>query len=228
MGFRAYACGARVDEDKIQAHTLLLVTPSDTEGATYTVDVGFASWGPVWPMRLRPGETVKGPSTGEEHRLVHAPHPASAIDWSNTSSTGEGDDLLLWNQPWALECRQSADQPWKARLHFSTTELFLEDFPEMSLGVSLQRQSIFWPNVLVVRFYVEKEGEEELGRLILLRNVLKRKIGKVRGPDEEIVLEEFKTEQERVAALKKYFGIEITEAETRNIQGRMASLPLMV
>ncbi|KDQ08049.1 hypothetical protein BOTBODRAFT_180195 [Botryobasidium botryosum FD-172 SS1] len=263
IGFKAYACCARVEGSKVQAHALSLVTPSDTRGATYMVDAGFAARTAVWPIRLRHGETVPGVSTGEEQRLVRAAHPASSIDWSDDNdgsetlhpgTEGEGakvDDLgPMWNQNWAFESRQSASSAWIPLLHFSTTEMFIEDFCEMSIALSLKPSGLFWPSVLVVKFFVEEDSEGdadgedgeaggmgrggELGRLILHQNILKRKFGRValtgsdmgKEPAREEVLEVFNTERERVAALKKYFGIEITDAEVGNIQGRVSALPL--
>lgn len=104
--------------------------------------------------------------------------------------------------------------------YFTLAELVSDDLQDMSAAVNARRDGIFWENVIVVRYF-EIEGEDGLGRLVLDQNTVKRGV----GANSE-VLAEFRTERERVAAVKKYFGIEIPEEDIKNVQGRGAALPL--
>ena len=70
---------------------------------------------------------------------------------------------------------------------------------------------------------VEKAGlngeVQAAGRMILNANVFKRKVG---GKTE--VVEVCETENQRVAALKKWFGIILSEEQKLGIQGRASEL----
>ncbi|KDQ08050.1 hypothetical protein BOTBODRAFT_180196 [Botryobasidium botryosum FD-172 SS1] len=226
IGFRAYVCGARLSLAPVresQVHSVVLVVPSDTNGATYLIDLGLGLYGPVWPIRLRHEEAVQGASGGEAHRLVHARHPDSVIKEGADGAVGDrGDDLAPWSQYWAVEMRLAEDKPWKRVCYFTpAAEIFPEDLQDMSLVVSMRQTGLLWSNVFVIRFF-EVEGEKEMGRLILHHNeVKKRGVGNMEVED----VEQLGTEEQRVAALKKYFGIELTEAEVKSIHGRKAALP---
>lgn len=160
---RAYMCGARVvakNEPPARNHVLLLVTPVDTEETTYLVDVGFGSNVPVRPIQLKDGETVKGASFPEQHRVVQAVLPNSAVDWENAGLPPS----------WTLERRWNGDQPWETMYHFTLEEVFPQDTEDMSLAVSMRQAGIFWPNVIAVAHF--EEGDE-IGRLVLEQNVVR-------------------------------------------------------
>ena len=80
----------------------------------------------------------------------------------------------------------------------------------------------------------EKDGEKEkekydeekiIGTLILFRDVVKRKIYcNEKGEMEEQILERLETEEQRWAALGRWFGIYLTEEEKRGIRGLASEL----
>jgi len=225
LGYRGYSCAARVANEpnpSPQTHIVLIIIPSDARGDMYLVDVATGGPGPVRPIKLRAGGTVKGAASPDEHRLVYGSPPASAIDWSNTSSSPNDSSTLL-AQSWQLEIRRGEGKTWRPVYRFAlSAELLAEDYRARMLDVAMREEGPHRKNVIVLQYFVDRrgaDGEEELGRLVLYQNVVK----KYRGDASEVVAV-LGSEQERVAALKEYFGIKITAEELENIRRRASAL----
>ncbi len=111
---------------------------------------------------------------------------------------------------------------WAPKYHFLDAELFPADYKTMNLSPMAQPTSFFVQTVLAMRVILE--GEEggtktPVGTLTMVADVVRRK---VRGETE--VLAQMKTEEERIAALKKYFEVVLGERERRAIKGLASEL----
>lgn len=129
---------------------------------------------------------------------------------------------------WVYQYRNSAEKEWNSFYSFAEVEFFQEDFEVQNWWTSV-RTLHRW-TVLVVRFLREGEpikfpqnddwrgGEERevnvVGKVMLVNDLVKVNMGgKTR------VVHKFHSEEERLAALRQYFGIGLTQEESQSIQG---------
>ncbi|KAK0469337.1 cysteine proteinase [Desarmillaria tabescens] len=229
LGYRAYAGSARVNESSPRklgplSHMILLVQPdSETHfQPVCLVDVGFGGTCLTRPIYLRDCAIVMGATSSEKHRLIRAPHPSSSMD--------SQDSALLWH----LQISRSgkSESSWKTLYAFSESESFPEDFMRASVYISqIPSESIFWKNLICVRYFVV-DGEEQrrlglesrakdvhLGKYILFGNEIRRSVGSCQQ-----VLQTFRSEEDRIQALRDYFGFDIDDKAVCNIVGRAAAL----
>ena len=89
----------------------------------------------------------------------------------------------------------------------------------MNLSTMALRQSYFTQTVMCIKILLSEETEDMEGVLILHQNVVKKRI---RGLTS--VLEELKSEEDRVKALQKWFGIVLNEEEKNGIIGLATEL----
>ncbi|KAI5808082.1 hypothetical protein DFH27DRAFT_638588 [Peziza echinospora] len=200
------------------SHMCLLV-PID--GQTYFCDVGFGANNPVVPLPLIPDIVTPGLAP-HSYRLLHKPIRECrnqnlkywVLQIQNTFG-GEKED------------GEGVDGEWLDAYMFSPETEFLEDdYNVLSWTVSHRDGSLFTDVVLCVKATLETElvdGEEVVkgvnGRLIMIGNSVKQRVnGKVK------LLERFETEEDRVRALEKYFGIVLREEERRGIFGRKTEI----
>lgn len=163
----------------------------------YLIDVGFGSNGPHRPVPLE--ENLEFHNTGDQYgRLVHGPI-------AQHTSTGQ----FLWQ----YEIRNGAEQAWTPAYCFTEMEFLPEDFTIINYYMSSSRASWFTFHVVCVRMIFDKESDEIIGDLTLFNNTLKRRLGATSE-----VLESFTSEEERVAALEKYFHIFISPADREGIR----------
>lgn len=189
---------------------------------TYIVDVGFGGFGPARPIPLIEGAQVKGTALPEEHRLVRGRHRLSSLEpIPRNESNGAGEEN---NQDpeleWRLEHRCGTFQPeWRVVYQFSLKESFQGDRESMAFATA-GRPGIgpFWANVVAIAHFVVG-NDDDLGRLVLFGRRLDRRIG-----DKSEKVTEFKSEVERIRALREYFGISIPEVNIIHIKGRVAEL----
>lgn len=130
--------------------------------------------------------------------------------------------------------QETPDDPWLDTYSFSDlVEFFLEDYEVMSYATSTLPDQVFLKRLICVRTILSTELESEadfadagldkgkegevttVGRMILVDREVKKRIGA-----KTTRLAHFETEQERVEALKKWFGIELTQEEREAIKGR--------
>ncbi|KAJ5674494.1 arylamine N-acetyltransferase 2 [Penicillium maclennaniae] len=174
-------------------HMVNIVTIGDHQ---YLIDVGFGSNGPHRPVPLL--ENFEFHNTGDQcGRLVYAPI---------AQHTSKGQFV------WQYEIRNGAKNAWTPAYCFTGTEFIPEDFEIINYYMSSNRASWFTFHVVCVRMILD-EKNEVIGDLTLFNNTLKRRTGATSE-----VLESFTSEEERVAALEKYFQIYFPRVEREGIR----------
>ncbi|PYH89329.1 putative N-acetyltransferase family protein [Aspergillus ellipticus CBS 707.79] len=180
-------------------HMVNIVTIGEQK---YLIDVGFGSSGPHQPVPLVQGYEFF--NVGEQYgRVMYGPIP---------QHTGRGQSL------WHYEIR-NGDGPWTPAYCFTETEFLPEDFTIINYFMSTNRESWFTVHVVCVRMLLDEDGEKLIGDLTLFNNQLKRRVG---GTSE--VLETFVSEEERVAALAKFFNIPISAADQDSIRHTISEI----
>ena len=192
-------------------------------GRRYLVDVGFGGDGPCCPIPLeRRGEggVVFGGVAPQELRL----------EWKSLSRHTDPEQRV-----WVYSHRESRYAEWVEAYCFTEVEFFAEDFAIMNMATMTLRESYFVQTVLAQRFMLEEEedlpdqegggqgtfggtsdgenGPRAVGVMILHNDLVKRRIA-----DKVEVLTVLKSEEDRAAALKRYFKIELGEEELRGIR----------
>jgi arylamine N-acetyltransferase len=116
---------------------------------------------------------------------------------------------------WVYSYRENDEAEWVNAYAFTEMEFFAEDFEVMNLSTMTLRQSFFVQSLFCVKMVLDNEGEgnKPVGWLVLHGDKVTKKVG-----GKTKVLEELKTEEERVAALKKWFGIELSGVERMGIR----------
>lgn len=168
----------------------------------YLIDVGFGSNGPHKPIPLT--QDYEFHNTGDLHgRLIHGPI---------TQHTRKGQQL------WQYEIR-IGDGAWTPAYCFTEVEFLPEDFTIMNYFMSTNRASWFTFHVVCVRMLLDEEGEKVVGDLTLFNDTVKRRLGATSE-----VLQSFTSDEERVAALQKYFQITISQADKESIRHTISEI----
>jgi len=230
LKYRVYGCGARVNSTSSQdietpslggLHHLVLIVrlPSSSDSSRdqlYLTDVGFGGIfgvsGLVRPIPLIDGVTVPGSAAPELHRIIVAGPLSSVISFPEGESPKD----------WMIQAnRNPGKEHWRTLFHFSIAcELFEPDVECQSFSVSNLPGSPLLSKLICIKVF-EVEGDEgKLGRISLVNDKLVRRIG---GSSEEVC--SFKTEAERVAALRKYCGVSLEEDEIQYMRDRIPALP---
>ena len=164
----------------------------------YLVDVGFGGAGPCRPMPLISGHEVTG-----------MPPQSLKLEYRSLAEHTDSTQRL-----WVYSYREDGDSPWVDAYAFTELEFFPSDFRVMNLSTMTLRSSFFVQTVLCVSFILNAETGEPEGLLILQGAQVRKKVhGEYR------ILEELKTEEQRIQALQKWFGIRLNEEEQRGILG---------
>jgi len=209
LGFDVYPTGARVNGgidgggEKYGgwSHMVNIVTIGEQR---YLVDVGFggaaASPGPLLLKDGHEAVQIK-PQT---LRLRYTKIP------DNTSSR-----LKLW----LFEVRHAEEKTFLPCYCFNPDIEFLPaDFKVMNHYTSTSRTSFFTYKLLVVKVFMGEDGE--VGEMYIMSEVqVKKRAG---GVAEDVM--SCKSDEERVHALRKYFGIELSEIEQRAIEGMVSQI----
>ncbi|PWY92299.1 putative N-acetyltransferase family protein [Aspergillus heteromorphus CBS 117.55] len=168
----------------------------------YLIDVGFGSNGPHQPVPLIQNYEFR--NVGEQSgRLI-----------SGAIAQHTNKDQLLWH----YEIRNGTGA-WTPAYCFTETEFLPEDFTIINYFMSTSRESWFTFHVVCVRMLLDGDGEKIIGELTLFNNQLKRRLGATSE-----VLETFSSEQERVAALEKFFHIPISPADQASIRHTISEI----
>lgn len=189
-------------------HLVNIITLSD--GQVWTMDVGFGGDGPTRPMPLihdRPQVNLGG----QEVRLMH--------DWIPTQLHRRESSKL-----WIYEYRNGKDKPWNSFYAFSETEAMEADFHVINHFTGTAPDSHHTITQLLVKFLRrEKEdgtGDQEIyGKRMLVNALVKENLG-----GKTKIVEECKTEEDRVRVLKEWFGITLTAEEREGIKGSATEL----
>jgi arylamine N-acetyltransferase len=218
LGFEVYMVAARVFSPDVKryggiTHCLNVVTIGDK---SYAVDVGFGGRTPTIPMELLDGKVFERSDSGQM-RLRHDTIP----------------QYLSKQKVWIYEFRSNDNGEWIHQWCFIDHEVLPDDIRVMNMAPSKSPSSFFTFKVVAVQFVSEKEDCSEMERRYLKNaggdidgsvfidgNVMKyRKAGVVK------MEKMFESEDERLEALKKYFGIELTEENMRAIRGTAGAIP---
>ncbi|KAI0483103.1 cysteine proteinase [Xylariaceae sp. FL0804] len=208
----------------------------------YHVDVGFGGDGATLPMPLEEG-TVHQNLGAQQIRLVR--------DWipTQTHRGGDGDDdEKSKSKLWIYQYRNGGeeDRPWNSFYAFAPELEFMPaDWEVVNWYISTHPASFQTYTVLAIKFLrrpaaVSSEEEEEekgkngdgdgargeeekeekiYGKRMLVNGLVKENLG-----GRTAVIAECKTDEERVAALEKYFDIRLTQEERDGIKGWKTAL----
>lgn len=209
LGFDLYPTGARVNEaqdggnDRYGGwnHMVNIVTIGSQR---YLVDVGFGgSASSTAPLPIVDGHSV-AQIKPQRLRLRYT----NILD--NTSSS-----MKLW----VFEAQNDEDKPFNPVYCFNEhVEFIPADFRVMNYYTSSNKASFFTYRVLVVKLFMNADGEVE-GTLVMNEKAVKRRVF---GKSE--LLQTCESEDDRVAALKVHFGIHLSAVEQAGIQGLVTSL----
>ena len=216
-GFDVYPTGVhiRLRENGVPSgdfiglvHIVLIITLST--GEKYISDVAFGGDGMTTPQLLVENAPVTNLGTQENRYIL------STLPQNPPRKYSEPQKYWIW------QYRNSPTNDWNSFYCFTETEFLVSDFDVMnwftSQGKTFQRVL-----VLVIKFLRdEREGKEEAriaGKVMLVGNVVKRNMG---GKTE--VVQVCESEAERIEALRKWFGIELTEEERAGIKGLVTEL----
>ncbi|EXL91693.1 arylamine N-acetyltransferase 3 [Fusarium oxysporum II5] len=218
LGFHTYMVGSRVfnpDAGRFggTSHCLSLV---NIAGRTYAVDVGFGARNPTEPLEVEHERIHKG-SSGFQMRLRH--------------------DIIAQNvsnqKLWIYEYRSHDGGEWVPQWCFMDYEVLPEDIRVFNMSPSKSPSSFFTFKVVSVQFTSEKEDYSD-GNARNLKNVggvidgafiIDGNLFKYRKGGETRWEKTFKTEEERLEALWKYFGVELTKENERAIRGTAGAIP---
>ncbi|KAL4948896.1 hypothetical protein BDW69DRAFT_203213 [Aspergillus filifer] len=188
-------------------HMVLIVTIA---GEKYMVDVGFGNNNPTSPLPLK-GNTTAQNHPGTSMRLAREPLP-EAVDQSQK----------FWMYQVAYTSTPGQETDWHTMYAFSEAETLPQDFAMMNVNTSQTGSSWFTQMVVCVRHVLEEEdegGDQEgelraVGMYVLSGREVKRRVGGV----SEVVMR-LENEEDRVEALKRWFGIELADYEVQGIRG---------
>ncbi|RGP74173.1 arylamine n-acetyltransferase 3 [Fusarium sporotrichioides] len=218
LGFEVYMVAARVFSPDVKryggiTHCLNVVTIGDK---SYAVDVGFGGRTPTIPMELLDGKVFERSDSGQM-RLRHHTIP----------------QYLSKQRVWIYEFRSNDNGEWIPQWCFIDHEVLPDDIRVMNMAPSKSPSSFFTFKVVAVQFVSKKEDCSDMetrylknaggdidGSVFIDGNVMKyRKAGVVK------MEKTFESEDERLEALKRYFGIELTEENMRAIRGTACAIP---
>lgn len=180
------------------------------DGFRWMVDAAFGGDGPTQPMPLDDGAANRNMGT-QDARLTRDFMPGQ---FSRDPT----------HKMWQYQCRNSEALPWTTYYVFSDAVEWLA--PDFSLincftGVSMKSHAV--TNVLMVKFLRRPsdsgDGISIYGKRMLVNDVIKENLG-----GKTKVVQECKNEEERIASLRKWFGVELTKQESLAIRGHTTDL----
>lgn len=118
-------------------------------------------------------------------------------------------------QVWIYQIRYTPDSDWLPHYSFSEVEFLPQDFGVMNYYTSNGHTSWFTQTVVCSRVIMDEEtGMLPRGLYVLIGKEVKRRI---QGKSE--VVATLKSEEDRVAALGKWFGLQFQDDEVEGIRG---------
>lgn len=222
LGFKIYMAGAKVSDanqptstkserDDVGftgfGHQVTIVT---IDGERYLVDVGFGNGGPTTPMLLRDGAESERMPPGQKARMAYVTRPGAE----------SAEAAKVWMYERTIPGKEEAG--WLPGYCFPDgVEFTMADFGVMNHTTSTARTSFFTYSVICSKF-MAGEGDDGgiLGHVTLFGNNVKVER---RGKKETVM--EIGTEEERVAALKDWLGVRLSEVQRGGIKGMVSALP---
>lgn len=218
LGFSCYMAAGRVwigPEQKWTgwSHLVNIVTVG---GLKYLCDVGFGSNEPLSPLQLIDGANSQ-----------HVPPAESKLVYQRLEQNLSDSKL------WVHMFRPNRESEWTTVYCFTETEILPTDIPGLNYAPWLNPRIIFTQKVVSVRQTTDKEvdepgmaSEEAIdtgsidGTLIIDHDSFKW-----RRRGETVLSRQFQLDDERLEALKKYFGIELDVEDREAILGTTAAIP---
>lgn len=221
LNFDVYMAGSRIYHSDAKkyggwTHVVNIIRIGKTR---YLADGGFGGQGPTYPLPLAIGVSRIQISPAEM-RVVYEPIP---------------NNLDQSQRVWIYEHRLNQTSPWIPMYCFTDLEFTPEDVEAMNFEPWLDKQAFFTHKVVAVRFATSKEidgadgpgspGEDAFddgeidSSITINQNTLKW-----RRHGEKLVSITFETDQQRVDALRKYFGITLTEQDCEGIENTAAQI----
>lgn len=221
LGYAVYMGGARIHSPATGSyggwtHVVNIVILG---GTRYLLDGGYGANGPSRPLALEAGVAATQVDPAEM-RLMYEPLPQH-IDRSQ--------------RIWIFQHRINKDSEWATQYCFTDTEFLPSDIESMNFSPWLNPRSFFTHKVVAVRFTTSLESDKDDGgpgspnetalegeidgAVIVNHSYLKwRRYGKT------VKHVEFESEDERVRALERYFGIMISQQDREAIIGTAAEI----
>lgn len=162
--------------------------------------MGFGSGSPISPLPLTA-------ASSEERESV----PGSFVRLVNRAIAPNTTDHKVW----VLELKNTTTNKWSGAYCFVEFEWLPQDFEIINYRTHKDPKSWFTYKLVLVRTLIDEETRTKaIGSVILTGAKVERRIGT--GKKEVVV--EAKSEAERVAALKEWFGVVLRPDEERGIQ----------
>ena len=218
LGFPAYLAPVRIRHrlDGVPqgdysgwVHLVNLISLAD--GTKWALDVGFGGDGPTAPMQLA-HDYPKTNLGSQEVRLWHDWIPAQL-------HRTEGTKL------WIYQYRNGPEHVWNSFYAFSEEEAIEADFQNLNWYTGSHPESFQTFTCIIVKFLrraksdVRDSDQEIYGKRMLVNGVVKENLG-----GRTTVVEDCMTEEQRLHALEKWFGIMLTEEEKAGIRGWVTEL----
>lgn len=173
-------------------------------GKKYMVDVGFGINAPTQPHLLESGVIIPGVES-QEMRLL----------WDTIAPTTDPNQHL-----WILQWRDIGSEQWSTNYCFTETEFLSGDYEIMNY-YSYKSPKSWFTQVVVLAMFTQRDSQGPLvGSLVMLNAEVKQRIG---ASDQRIIHKCF-NESERIAALKDFFDIDLSEKEKQGIRGTKCEL----
>ncbi|KAI1294294.1 hypothetical protein F5Y03DRAFT_387742 [Xylaria venustula] len=190
-----------------------IVSIVELDGVKYHVDIAFGGDCATLPLPLVDGQI---------HTNIGAQQIRLVRDWIPTQLKRTEESKL-----WIYEYRNGADREWNPFYCFALVEFMPNDWEVVNVYASTSPKSWQTKTVIAIKFLrrprgdgAEEDEQEIYGKRMLVNDVIKGNLG---GRTE--VIHQVKTDEERVAALEKYFDIRLTEEERGGIKGWNTALP---
>jgi arylamine N-acetyltransferase len=169
----------------------------------YLVDVGFGSNGPPYPVPLE-----------HDHEFVGVAPFRGRLQYRSLDEHSDSSQRV-----WVYSGQDDESSPWRDMYAFVELEFLPGDFEVMNLKTMTTPQSFFVQSVMCMCTVLDSEKTKPVGLLILHRDYVKKRMG-----DKSEIIETLETEEQRVHALEKYFGIVLAPDERKAIQGLASEL----
>jgi hypothetical protein len=123
--------------------------------------------------------------------------------------------------------RDTPEGSWEVQYSFNETEIFPTDCAFASFGVSQRPapRSFLWTGVICLKLCTVDEGNlhlEKSKRPMYRLTLFGKQVWKTAGPNKE-VLRTLETEQDRIQALRDYFGMDMKDEDIVHMNGRAAA-----
>jgi arylamine N-acetyltransferase len=219
LGFSVYPTGVRMRmrENGVPmgdytgfVHIVLIVNfPLLPPGCDdkFVIDAAFGGDGPTRPLPLKEGVVTTNLGSQEVR------YTFGTIEQVPERRDGSRQGF------WRYEYRNSPEVPWNTFYCFREEEFLEADFRVMNHFTGALGPTFQTSTVLVVLFLKDGEEVRVMGKRMLVNEVVKENLG---GRTE--VVKVCENENERVGALKEFFGITLDMEEREGIVGRITEL----